>query len=147
MHPHTATNPAARATTELGAEPRGLGLVADVRMLCQEVVALAHDQMQLAALETKLAGQSLVIMLAAGIMLGIALASAWTGLVVVVVAVLVHQGISIITALLLGVAANVLLALALGALIKQQSRHLLWSATLRSMRGASAEKSPSGAVP
>ena len=47
------------------------GLIDDVRMLWQQLLGLAHDHLHLAVLETRLAGQSLVAMVAAGVMVAL----------------------------------------------------------------------------
>ena len=112
------------------------GLIDDVRMLWQQLLGLAHDRLQLAALETRLAGQSLVAMVAAGVMVALLVVSAWIGLIAALVVALVSGGLSVIVAILLGSAANLFVALLLCAFIRCKSDHLLWSASLRSLKPA-----------
>jgi hypothetical protein len=57
----------------VGGAENGGGLLEDVKSLWNELTGLAHDTLHLAALETKLAGQSLVTMIAAGVMIAILL--------------------------------------------------------------------------
>ncbi|HEX5538145.1 MAG TPA: hypothetical protein VFX01_00025, partial [Methylophilaceae bacterium] len=63
--------------TEAGAKPAANGangapgLMDDVKSLWTEVRGLTHDHLQLAALETKLAGESLVSMIAAGVIVAV----------------------------------------------------------------------------
>ena len=57
---------------------------------------------------------------------------------------LVGFGIGAGTALLLGVLVNLAVALALCQLIRGKSRHLLWAATLRSLRPSPAVTDESG---
>ena len=116
------------------------GLISDVRMLWQQLLALAHDHLQLAALETRLAGQSLVAMVAAGVMVALLVVSAWIGLIAALVAALVSGGLSVIAAILLGSAANLFVALLLCAFIHRKSDHLLWAASLRSLKPATTSQ-------
>ena len=118
------------------------GLTKDVGRLWQQVLGLAHDHLQIAALETRLAGQSLVAMMAAGVMVALLLVSSWIGLIAAAIAALVDAGLSISAAILLGAAANLVLALLLCAFIRGKSRHLLWAASLRSLGSAKAEQKP-----
>lgn len=53
------------------------GLLEEVSSLWYEVRGLVHDRLTLAALETRLAGKSLVTMIAAGVMVACLLVSAW----------------------------------------------------------------------
>ena len=100
----------------------------------QELAGLAHDRLRLAVLETRLAGESLVVMVAAGVMAAVLLVSAWLGLVVAAILALVGGGVTAALAVMIGVAANVLLALLLYALIRRKSRNLQWAASLRSLK-------------
>lgn len=115
------------------------GLTDDVRRIWQEMLELAHDHLQLAALETRLAGQSLVAMVAAGVMVALLFVSAWIGILAAVVAAMVSNGLPVSAAILVGVGANLLLALLLCAFIRGRSRYLLWAASLRSLRAASSK--------
>ena len=118
-------------------QPDG-GLLDDARALLRQVIGLIHDQLQLAVLETRLAGQSLVAMVAAGVMVALLLVSAWIGLIAAAIAALIGNGLSLCAAIFLGVSANLVLTLLLCAFIRRKSRHLLWSATLRSLKPATA---------
>ena len=122
--------------TTVGEGEAGGGLMGDVRTLWHQLLGLAHDHLQLAVLETRLAGQSLVAMVAAGVMVALLVVSAWIGLLAAVVVSLVSTGLSVSAAILLGAGANLLVALLLCAFIRRMSRHLLWTASLRSLRFA-----------
>lgn len=124
-------------------EPVG-GLLDDARALLQQMLGLVHDQLQLAALETRLAGQSLAAMVAAGVMVALLLVSAWIGLIAAATAALVGTGFSITVAILLGVGANLALTLLLCVFIRRKSRHLLWSASLRSLQPATTAQVNAG---
>lgn len=75
-------------------------------------------------------------MIAAGVMVAALLVSAWLGLMVAAVLWLISIGVVAGIAMLLAVAANLVLALMLCYLIRRQSRHLQFPATLRSLRPA-----------
>jgi hypothetical protein len=102
-------------------------------------------RLHLAALETKLAGQSLVTMLAAGVVVAVLLVSAWLGLVCAAVLALMGTGVDASIAVLIGVLANLLVALLLCALIQRESKHLRWAATVRSLRPVPNTQVDSGA--
>lgn len=110
----------------------GGGLIENARLLWREVSQLTRDRLHLAALETKLAGQSLVTMIAAGVIAGVLLVSAWMGLVGAAILALVGAGVVVSIAILLGVLANLALALLMYTLIRRKSRDLQWVATARS---------------
>ncbi len=111
------------------------GVLQEVRSLARELRGLFHDQVGLAALETRQAGESLVSMITLGVMVGGLLLSAWLGLLAVVVLTLIERGVMTSTsaALLLAVGANLLLALVLGWAIRRHLPHLQFPATVRSL--------------
>ncbi len=110
------------------------GILDDVQSLWQELRALSFDRLQLAALETQRAGQSLVFMLIAGIIAACLLSSACLGLLATVVLVMIEHGLPVGSAMLLVVAANLLAALILLVLIRRKSRFLKFPATLNSLK-------------
>lgn len=127
--------------------PPPTGLLEDARALCQEWARLAQDRLQLAALETKLAGESLVTMIAAGVIAAVLLVSAWLGLAAAAILALVGVGVSANIAILAAAAANLLGALLLYALIRRKSRHLRWAASIRSLESpVAAEHDPPSVV-
>lgn len=99
-----------------------------------EVRGLAYDHLQLAALETKLAGESLVSMIAAGVVVAVLLVTAWLGLVGAGVLLLIHSGMLASLAMLMAVALNVVVAFVLFGIIRSKSQNLRWAATLRSLK-------------
>ena len=106
----------------------------DVQSLWHDLLGLIHDHLLLAALETRHAGESLVSMMLAGIMVAFLLSSAWMGVMVAVVLGLIENGIAASDAILLTVAFNLLLALILIFVIRHKSRSLQFPATLRSLQ-------------
>ncbi len=114
----------------------GAGLPKEAALLWCELRGLAHDHLQLAALETQRAGESLVTMIAAGMMIvaGLLL-SAWLGLMGAAVLALTSRGIlASSSALLLAVAVNLGVALVLCGVIRRRSHHLRFPANTRSLQ-------------
>ncbi len=109
-------------------------------MVWGELRGLAHDHLQLAALETQRAGESLVTMITAGMMVAGLLLSGWLGLMAAVVLVLTSRNIMAIdSALLLAVAGNLLVALIFCGVIRRRSHHLRFPANTRSLQPAMSE--------
>lgn len=110
------------------------GLLEEIRLLGRELRATAHSQVRLAALETRQAGESLVSIIAAGLIAAGLVFSAWLALVGAVMMALVERDLmTTSTALLLAMSANVLIAVTLIAAIRRKSRRLLLSATVNSL--------------
>ena len=115
--------------------PRGdSSMLEDAQSLLHELRGLTHDRLLLAALETRRAGESLVSMLVAGVVIALLLGSAWLGLIAAVVLGMIENGIVASSAILLAVAANLLLALILFRVVRRKSRFLQFPATLRSLQ-------------
>lgn len=110
------------------------GVLEDTRSLWHELRALSHDHLRLAALETRRAGESVVDMIVAGVMVAVLLNGAWLGLVVAAVLWLVEHGIAASSAVLLAVIFNLLLVLALCGVIRRKSAYLQFPAILRSLK-------------
>ena len=116
------------------------GMVSDstvlevVQSLWHELLGLTHDHLLLATLETRHAGESLVSMIMAGVMVAFLLSGAWMGLMVAAVLGLIDNGIVASNAILLAVAFNLLFALILIVVIRRKSHSLQFPATLRSLQ-------------
>lgn len=122
------------SSTSTGTSDHRPGVLQDVRSLARELRGLFHDQVGLAALETRQAGESLVWMVILGVMVGGLLLSAWLGLLAAIILTLIDHGVaSPSVALLLAVSANLLLAVILGWAIRRQLPHLQFPATVRSL--------------
>jgi uncharacterized membrane protein YqjE len=113
---------------------RAPSVLDDAQALWHELHTLIHDHLQLAALETRRAGESLVTMLVAGFMVALLLIGAWLGLGVAAVQWLIEQGMLASSAILLAVAVNLLVVLLLCAVIRNKSRYLQFPALLRSFQ-------------
>lgn len=120
----------------------GPGLMEGAGSLLRELQGVAHDYIVLAALETKRAGMSLVIMLAAGVMMAILLVSAWLGLVTAGVFGLMAAGLAAGFAILVAVLANLLLAAALYLVIRYKRHDLAFPATVRNLRPSRVDEQP-----
>jgi uncharacterized membrane protein YqjE len=110
------------------------GVLEDARSLWHELRGLSHDRLRLAALETQRAGESLVDMIVAGVMIAVLLSGAWLGLMAAAVLGLVEYGVMASGAILFAVAFNLLLALILCGVIRRKRRYLQFPATLRSLQ-------------
>jgi Putative Actinobacterial Holin-X, holin superfamily III len=117
-----------------GASPGVGGLLDGARSLWRELHELVHDQVALAALETKLAGKSLVSMVVTGVIVAVLLVSAWLATMAVAVLWLINLNVVPSVALLLAVVANLALALILCDRIRRQSRNLQFARTVRGLR-------------
>nr|MBS0019746.1 phage holin family protein [Gammaproteobacteria bacterium] len=107
------------SSTSPGTPGHRPGVLQDVRSLARELRGLFHDQVGLAALETRQAGESLIWMITLGVIAGGLLLSAWLGLLAAVVLALIERGVmSAGAALLLAVGANLVLAVILGWAIR-----------------------------
>lgn len=117
------------------------GVLQEVRSLARELRGLVHDQVGLAALETRRAGESLVGMNTLGLTVGGLLVSTGLGFLAVVMVVvvveltLIERGVvsSPSAALLLAVGANLLLPPILGWAIRRRRPYLQFPATVRSL--------------
>jgi hypothetical protein len=108
-------------------------MVEDATALALELRALLHDQFELFALETRLAGKSLVTMIAAAIWIGTLLATAWLGLIGALMLILIRAGLPAIPAALSISALSLALTVLLYWIIRKRSRTLGYPATLRTL--------------
>ena len=106
----------------------------EARSLWHELCSVLQNRLQLAVLETRRAGESLVTMIIAGVMVAILLNGAWLGLVLAGVQILIEQGMVTSTAILLAVAANLFIALLLCGVIRRKSHYLQFPALLNSLQ-------------
>ncbi len=117
-----------------GSERGGATWRDDAQSLWDAIRGLTHDHLQLAALETTLAGQSLVTMIVAGVIVAVLLVSAWLGLETIGVLLLIQHGVFASVAVLAVVGVNLAIALILYGVIRRKCRNLRFPATLRSLR-------------
>lgn len=109
------------------------GLSESALALWDDLRGLAHEQLQLAALEARRAGESLVSMVAFAIVAGVLAASAWVGTTGALVLWLIESGVAASAALLLAAVLNVLGAFGFAVAIRRKSHYLRFPATVRSL--------------
>jgi hypothetical protein len=113
----------------------------EAKLLWQELRGLAHDRFELAALETQRAGESLVAMVVAGMLVAGLVLSAWLGLLGAAILALTSRGvIATGSALLLAVALNLVIALVLWRHIGRLSHDLRFPANGRSLEEAASQR-------
>ncbi len=140
MDPVTVVEPTVRSRAASSDPKRPAGLLKETQQLWDELHGLAHDHLQLAALETQRAGESLVTMITAGMIVAGLLLSAWLGLMGVAVLVLTRSGVmESDSALLLAVAVDLLVALLLCGVIRRRSHDLRFPANTGSLLPAAAD--------
>ena len=105
----------------------------DAVSLWQSVRGLGRAHLKLATLEMRLTGESLVTMIAAGVMAAVLIVSAWLVLVAVAVLELVNYGFSASIAMLIAIAVNLFLAWLLYGVAHRRSQLLGFPATVRSL--------------
>ena len=110
--------------------------LADAQSLGYELRELLHDHLQLAALETRRAAESLVAMIITGVIVAVLLMGAWLGMMVAVVLMLIEHGMVASTAILLAIAVNLTLALLLCGVMRDKSHYLQFPSLLGSLKPA-----------
>jgi uncharacterized membrane protein YqjE len=141
MDPDAVEDETAGQTATRGNPMSGSCVLEDAQALWYELRGLTHDRFRLAALETQRAGNSLVTMLMAGVMVAVLLSCVWLGLVAAALLWLIENNVVVASsAILLAVAFNLLLALILFGVIRRKSRYLQFPATLRSLQPMPPER-------
>jgi uncharacterized membrane protein YqjE len=111
------------------------GVLDDAQALWSELRGLGYDHLHLAALETQRAGESLVSMVMAAVMVAILLMGAWLGLMAATVLWVVENSlVATSSAILLAVVFNLLLALGFCSVIRRKRHYLQFPSTLRSFQ-------------
>jgi uncharacterized membrane protein YqjE len=146
MNPGAIDDKVSGQTPTQGSPITESGVLEDAQSLWHELQGLVYDRFRLAALETQRAGESLIVMFVAGVMVAVLLSGVWLGLMTTAVLELVGNGFAVSSAILLAVAFTLLIALILCGVIRRKRRYLQFPATLRSLQPMStgrrdAEKS------
>jgi uncharacterized membrane protein YqjE len=118
-----------------GQEP---GLLESAKLLERELRSIVHDHLILAALETRQAGESLVRIIAMGVITACLLLTAWLALVSAVAIMLVQY--TLVTAgaaLILVFAVHCVAAMVLVWAIRRRSRYLMFPATISRLKPGS----------
>lgn len=114
---------------------RHADLLEDLQLLWLDLRGLTHDHLQLAALEARRAGNSLVSMLVAGVVMAVLLISVWSALMAAAALALIQNHVMGDIEVVLSIAAaNLVFALLLLWFVRRKSRHLLFPETIRSFR-------------
>jgi hypothetical protein len=109
-------------------------LLEDIRLLWFDLRGLTHDHLKLATLEAKRAGNSLVSMVVAALIMAVLLIGVWIGLMAAGVLALIQSNMmGNIEAILLMAGANLVVALLLFWFIRRKSRYLLFPETVHSL--------------
>lgn len=116
------------------------GLTEDVVRLSNELRELAHDQLELATLETRLCVNSVLTMAVIAIVTAVLVVSTWLALVGAAILGLVSIGLAPTVAMLLLAAANLVLALLGWLMLRHRSVNLGWPATLRTLQPRATAK-------
>lgn len=117
----------------------------DTQALLAELRGLGFDHLRLAALETQRAGESLVSMVMAGVMVAILLMAAWLGLLAAAVLWVTENNLVLPSvAMLLAVVFNLLLALICCEVVRRKKRYLHFPSTLRSFQGIPSKHQNTG---
>lgn len=121
-------------------EAHASGLLDDAVGLTHELREALHDQLTLLSHETQRAAWSLAAIIAAGIGIGVLLASTWLGLGIAGALTLIGLGLPPAMATLIVVTLNLVALLVPYELIRRRVRNLGFPSTLRTLQPA-AERS------
>ncbi len=119
--------------------PMRAPLAARVTALVRDVRDLAHDHLELAALEAQRAAVGLARMLSAAVVVSVLVASAWIALVAAGIVWATEAGIGWGAALATAALVNALLAAGIAWWIRAHAGELMFAATLRQMRATAAD--------
>ena len=145
MEPSISAGGSGEPRNACGSPAEEAGLPEQARLLWHELRGLAHDHLRLAALETQQAGESLVAMIAAAIILGGLLLSTWLALLAAVVVELTERDVmGLSAALVLAVALNLVAAFLLWGGIRRRGRHLRFPAGMRVLKPESSSPEEGG---
>ncbi|MEO8674093.1 MAG: hypothetical protein ABI569_00855 [Casimicrobiaceae bacterium] len=109
-------------------------LLEQTKALWHSARGLTHSHLQLAALETRLVGQNMVTMIAAGVAAAILFVTAWLGLVGVMVLIMIDNGARPSVAVFAAVTLNLIGAFILFRFMRSKAPSLEFPATIRSLR-------------
>jgi len=112
----------------------------DVGTFQKELRALIHDQLQLAALEVRLATHSLMAMVSAAVCMGALLVVGWVGLMAAIGLSLLGMGLHPVFAILALTALTMVPVLLLRGFIVSRSERLGFPATLRTLKSSAPAK-------
>jgi len=114
----------------------------DLNTLQRELRHLLRDQLQIAALEVRLAAHNLMAMIAAAVCIGVLLLLAWAGLMAATGLSLMEMGLKPVFTLLVLATLTISLAVLLGMYIRHKSRRMGLPATMRALKPAEPRANP-----
>lgn len=126
----------AKPVTNAGRAAGETSPLEDLGILQREWRKLIHDQLQLAALEVRLATYSLMVMIAAAVCIGALLVLVWIGLMAATGLSLIGMGLQPVFVLLTVTALTAVPILLLRGFIVRRSRQLGFPATLRTLKSS-----------
>jgi uncharacterized membrane protein YqjE len=118
------------------------GLLASAEGWWADVRGIAHEHLQLVALEAQRASRGLVWLLVHGILVSVLLLGAWAGTLAALVLWLIASGVGASAALLLAASMNLVAAGLLAQAMRRSSRRLGFAATLRSLQRRDVAAAP-----
>lgn len=128
---------------EGAAAPPQQGLLDELKALISALRSLVQDHVQVAALETRQAGESLVRIIAMGLIATFLVFTAWLALVGAAVLLLIqHTVVAPSIALLLVALVHAAVTLGLVFAIRGQSRHLLFPTVVKNLNPATEPPDP-----
>ena len=119
--------------------PTRAPLTTRVTALVRDLRDLAHDHLELAALEAQRAAMGLAKLLSAAVVVSVLVASAWIALVAAGIVWATEAGVGWGAALATAALVNAALAAGIAWWIKSQAGDLLFAATLRQLRATAAD--------
>lgn len=119
-----------------------VGLKSGADALWIDLRALAHDHLELVALESQRAGEGLVAILLLILAIGALVASAWVGVLVLLVMLVTALGSEPALAVALVLAVNVGGAFLCARAVRRYARYLSFPATRGALRGIPGSVSP-----
>lgn len=123
-------------------EPATVGVLDALSEALASAREALSNFLELASLEGRRAGLTLVWMFAGGLVAAIFIITAWTGLMAAVAMYVVSLGMLPVAVVILLAAVNLLAGAAMFYWCIGQSRHLLFAATRRQLAGASMAGAP-----
>ncbi len=126
------------STTGRGPAEEPSGPLDDAIVVAHELRGLLHDQLQLVACEARQAAHHLTTLIAAAVVIGVLLVTAWLGVMATAALSLTSLGFAPATSVLLLAALNLVVALFAYRFLRRQSLSLGFPATLRSLTPATA---------
>ncbi len=122
-------------TSSCGNDHDPPSLAAEMGGLWDETRALVHDHAELFALEARRAGIGLMVLCAMGFAVAIVLVAVWFAILAIAISQALEHNVSFAAAAGTAAVLNLALAAALILCIRREARTLLFTRSLRQLRG------------